>query len=310
MMDTNGNNLVPFETLTHEDVVIIPAFGTTLDIEKKLRATGIQLEKYDTTCPFVEKVWNKSEQIAARGYSVIVHGKPSHEETRATFSHSAAHTPTVVVNDMKEAVELGRYIKVEKPSNDFYKEFQNQYTPGFDVTHDLGRIGVVNQTTMLASETQAIADYLKQVMKLHYKLDEKNIGDRFADTRDTLCYATLDNQSAVTGMLEQDADLAIVVGGRNSSNTSHLVDLCEEKLPAYFIRSSEDLFSSTELLHFNWRTKVEKMVQYYLPSHQPARILITSGASCPDAIVEDVIKRLLEFYPEAEDFEGISKKWT
>jgi 4-hydroxy-3-methylbut-2-enyl diphosphate reductase len=310
MMDTNGNNLVPFETLTHEDVVIIPAFGTTLDIEKKLRATGIQLEKYDTTCPFVEKVWNKSEQIAARGYSVIVHGKPSHEETRATFSHSAAHTPTVVVNDMKEAVELGRYIKVEKPSNDFYKEFQNQYTPGFDVTHDLGRIGVVNQTTMLASETQAIADYLKQVMKLHYKLDEKNIGDRFADTRDTLCYATLDNQSAVTGMLEQDADLAIVVGGRNSSNTSHLVDLCEEKLPTYFIRSSEDLFSSTELLHFNWRTKVEKMVQYYLPSHQPARILITSGASCPDAIVEDVIKRLLEFYPEAEDFEGISKKWT
>jgi len=310
MMDTKGNSLVPFETLTHEDVVIIPAFGTTLDIESKLRATGIQLEKYDTTCPFVEKVWNKSEQIAARGYSVIVHGKPSHEETRATFSHSAAHTPTVIVNDMKEAVELGRYIKGEKPSGDFYTEFQNRFTPGFDVTHDLGRIGVVNQTTMLASDTQAIADYLKQVMKMHYQLDEKNIGDRFADTRDTLCYATLDNQSAVTGMLEQDADLAIVVGGRNSSNTSHLVELCEEKLPTYFIRSSEDLFSSTELLHFNWRTKVEKMVQYYLPTHQPARILITSGASCPDAIVEDVIKRLLEFYPEAEDFEAISKKWT
>jgi len=310
MMDTKGNNLVPFESLTHEDVVIIPAFGTTLDIESKLRATGIQLEKYDTTCPFVEKVWNKSEQIAARGYSVIVHGKPSHEETRATFSHSAAHTPTVIVNDMKEAVELGRYIKGEKPSGDFYTEFQNRFTPGFDVTHDLGRIGVVNQTTMLASDTQAIADYLKQVMKLHYKLDEKNIGDRFADTRDTLCYATLDNQSAVTGMLEQDADMAIVVGGRNSSNTSHLVELCEEKLTTYFIRSAEDLFSSTELLHFNWRTKVEKMVQYYLPTHQPARILITSGASCPDAIVEDVIKRLLEFYPEAEDFEGISKKWT
>jgi 4-hydroxy-3-methylbut-2-en-1-yl diphosphate reductase len=309
-MDTKGNNLVPFETLTHEDVVIIPAFGTTLEIERKIRASGIHVEKYDTTCPFVEKVWNKSEQIAARGYSVIVHGKPSHEETRATFSHSAAHTPTVIVNDMKEAVELGRYIKGEKPSGDFYTEFQNQFTPGFDVTHDLGRIGVVNQTTMLASDTQAIADYLKQVMKLHYNLDEKNIGDRFADTRDTLCYATLDNQSAVTGMLEQDADLAIVVGGRNSSNTSHLVELCEQKLPTYFIRSSEDLFSSTDLLHFNWRTKVEKLVQYYLPAHQPARILITSGASCPDAIVEDVIKRLLEFYPEAEDFEGISKKWA
>ncbi len=116
MMDTKGNQLVPFEELTPDDVVIIPAFGTTLDIESKLRSTGIQVEKYDTTCPFVEKVWNRSEQIAVKGYSVIVHGKPSHEETRATFSHSAAHTPTVVVNDMEEAVELGRYITGEKPA--------------------------------------------------------------------------------------------------------------------------------------------------------------------------------------------------
>lgn len=310
MMDTKGRQLIPFEDLHADDVVIIPAFGTTLDIEGKLRATGIQIEKYDTTCPFVEKVWNRSEQIAAKGYSVIVHGKPSHEETRATFSHSAVNTPTVVVNDMNEAVELGRYITGEKPAADFYVEFKDRHSKGFDVTRDLGRFGVVNQTTMLASDTQAIADYLKKVVKDHYQLDESSISDRFADTRDTLCYATLDNQSAVTGMLEQEADLAIVVGGRNSSNTSHLVELCEEKLATYFIRSEEDLISATDIRDFNWRTKEEKLVSHYLPTRKPARILITSGASCPDAMVEGVIKKLWQFYPDAKDFQELSKTWN
>jgi 4-hydroxy-3-methylbut-2-enyl diphosphate reductase len=309
MMDTKGNQLIPFENLSPDDIVIIPAFGTTLDIEAKLRNTGIQIEKYDTTCPFVEKVWNRSEQIAEKGYSVVVHGKPSHEETRATFSHSAAHTPTVVVNDMKEAIELGRYITGEKNPAEFYIEFKNRHTPGFDVIKDLGRIGVVNQTTMLASDTQAIADYLKQIIKDHFKLNEQSIGERFADTRDTLCYATLDNQSAVTGMLQQEADFAIVVGGRNSSNTSHLVELCEEKLTTYFIRSEEDLLSGAEVLDFNWRTKEEKRVNNYLPVHKPARVLITSGASCPDALVEGVIRRLVEFYPDAKDIEEVGKLW-
>jgi len=309
MMDTKGNQLVPFETLTPDDIVIIPAFGTTLDIETKLRSIGIQIEKYDTTCPFVEKVWNRSEQIAQKGYSVVVHGKPSHEETRATFSHSSLHTPTVIIEDMSEAVALGRYISGEKQAADFYIEFKNRHTPEFDVTRDLMQIGVVNQTTMLASDTQAIADYLKQIIKDHYQLNEQSIGERFADTRDTLCYATLDNQSAVTGMLEQEADLAIVVGGRNSSNTSHLVELCEEKLPTHFIRSDQDLLSVSELLDFNWRTKEEKIVNNYLPATRPANILITSGASCPDAMVESVINRLLEFYPDAKSIDEIRKIW-
>jgi 4-hydroxy-3-methylbut-2-enyl diphosphate reductase len=167
----------------------------------------------------------------------------------------------------------------------------------------------VNQTTMLASDTQAIADYLKQIIKEHFQLNEQSIGERFADTRDTLCYATLDNQSAVTGMLQQEADLAIVVGGRNSSNTSHLVELCEEKLRTYFIRSEEDLISGEELLDFNWRTKEDRRVKNFLPGHKPARILITSGASCPDAMVEGVIRRLLEFYPDAKDFDEVGKLW-
>jgi 4-hydroxy-3-methylbut-2-en-1-yl diphosphate reductase len=292
LMDTYGKPLIPFEEITPDDIVLIPAFGTTLPMEEKLRGLGIPIEKYDTTCPFVEKVWNRSEQIAAKGYSIVLHGKPTHEETRATFSHSSANAPTVVVNDMKEAVELGKYITGEKPVQAFYSEFAGRYSEGFDAGRDLQRIGVVNQTTMLATDTQAIADHLKQVIAEHYKLDASGIAERFADTRDTLCYATNDNQSAVMGMLEQEADLAIVVGGRNSSNTSHLVELCEEKLPTFFIRSEEDILSAAAILHGNWRTREESVVNRWLPDHHPVRILLTSGASCPDSIVEAVIRKI------------------
>src|SRR6185437_819882 len=122
-----------------------------------------------TTCPFVEKVWNRAEKIGDDGYTIIVHGKPGHEETRATFSHSKAHTHTVVVKDMAEAQLLGNYISGIHPPDRFYEDFKGRYSEGFDVTKDLQRIGVVNQTTMLASETQAIADYLKNVITAHYK---------------------------------------------------------------------------------------------------------------------------------------------
>jgi len=237
--------MIPFETLTQDDVVIIPAFGTTVEIEQMLTAKGIQIEKYNTTCPFVEKVWNRSEQIAAKGYSIVVHGKPKHEETRATFSHASQHTPTIVVNDMKETIELAKYITGEKPAGDFYNEFTGRYSEGFDITKDLQRFGVVNQTTQLATDTQEIADYLKQTVKDFYQLTDITISERFADTRDTLCYATNDNQTAVAGMLATEADLAIVVGGYNSSNTSHLVELCEAKLPTYFIDKAEKLSVET-----------------------------------------------------------------
>ncbi len=292
LQDTYGKTLIPFEEITAEDIVLIPAFGTTLEIEQKLKDIGIQTEKYDTTCPFVEKVWNRSEVIAKKNYSIIIHGKPKHEETRATFSHAAFNAPSVVVKDMKEAIELAKYITGEKPAAEFYSEFNNQYSEGFDVTKHLQRIGVVNQTTMLASDTQAIADYLKQVITDTFKTE-----DSFADTRDTLCYATNDNQSAVTGMLQTPADLAIVVGGYNSSNTSHLVELCEEKLPTYFISSAEKINSANQILHYNFHTKEELLTTDFLPAEQPIRILITSGASCPDAIVEAVINKLISFYP-------------
>ena len=297
LQDTYGKQAIPFDDINGDDVVIIPAFGTTLEIQHLLEEKGIHTEQYDTTCPFVKKVWNRSEQIAEKGYSIVVHGKPKHEETRATFSHASSNTPTVVVNDMKEAIALAQYITRQKPATEFYTEFAGRYSPGFDAEKDLECIGVVNQTTQLATDTQAISDYLRGVMMDYYKLDESTIHTHFADTRDTLCYATNDNQSAVSGMLDTPADIAIVVGGYNSSNTSHLVELCEQKLPTYFINDADKLISNKEIVHCNWRTKEENKVINYLPQNEPARILITSGASCPDAVVERVIEKLLSFYP-------------
>lgn len=296
LQDTKGKQIVPFETLTKEDVVIIPAFGTTLAIAEKLTAIGIAIEQYDTTCPFVEKVWNRSEQIAKKAYSVVLHGKPMHEETRATFSHAAINTPTIVVSDMEETIRLSEYITGERPPNDFYDEFNGRYSAGFNVERDLQRFGVVNQTTMLASDTQSIADYLKQVMIKKYNLTEATVEERFAETRDTLCYATNDNQTAVYGLLETAADLAIVVGGYNSSNTSHLVELCEEKLPTYFINSEYKIASPFAIEHFNFQTKEEIITHDFLPATNPVKILLTSGASCPDAVVEGVIAKLISFY--------------
>ena len=303
LMDTYGNQIVPFEEITGEDIVLIPAFGTTLPIEEKLLGLGIAIEKYNTTCPFVEKVWNRSEQVAAKGYSIIVHGKPTHEETRATFSHTSVHAPTVVVNDMKETIELGKFITGERDAKEFYTVFAGRFSDGFDVIKDLQRLGVVNQTTMLASDTQAIADYLKKVMLTHYSLDDSTISERFADTRDTLCYATNDNQTAVAHLLEQEAELALVIGGRNSSNTSHLVELCEHKLPTYFIRSEEDILSSDEILHANWITREESIVKDWLPKQHPVRILVTSGASCPDSMVEGVLRKIHSFFPTAKSID-------
>ena len=310
LQDTRGKQVIPFETLTSDDIVIIPAFGTTLAIEEQLTKTGIAIHKYNTTCPFVEKVWNRSEQIAKKNYTVVVHGKPTHEETRATFSHASAHTATVIVNDMDEAVELGKYITGEKDVATFYDEFAGKYTDGFNPAKDLDRIGVVNQTTMLASDTEAIANYLKDVMKKKYGLDETNITQRFADTRDTLCYATNDNQSSVYGMLQTDADLAIVVGGYNSSNTSHLVELCEEKLPTYFINNDEKIISKDSIRHFNFHTREEMVTNNFLPQKDVTKILVTSGASCPDALVEAVIEKLSSFYNVTKTMDDMLQEFS
>lgn len=304
LQDTHGKQLIPFEEITADDIVLIPAFGTTLDIEALLQEKGIPTEKYNTTCPFVEKVWNRSEVIAKKEYTIVIHGKPSHEETRATFSHAAANAPSVVVKDMQEAELLATFITGQKPAEEFYSAFKGQFSNGFDVHLHLKKLGVVNQTTMLASDTQAIADYLKQVIIAHTR-DSAS----FADTRDTLCYATNDNQTAVSGMLETAADLAIVVGGYNSSNTSHLVELCELKLPTYYISSADKLISREEISHYNFHTKQELKSTGYLPDQSPVHILITSGASCPDAMVEAVIDKLLTYFPGATDIDTVVRRF-
>ena len=308
LQDTYGKQVIPFESLTNDDVVIIPAFGTTLDIEKQLTDIGIETYRYNTTCPFVEKVWNRSEQIAKKNYTVIVHGKPTHEETRATFSHASAHTPTIIVNDMNDAIILGKYISGQKHIDLFNHDFNGKYSDGFDIHKDLERIGVVNQTTMLASDTQEISEFLKQVMIKKYNLDNKNIEGRFADTRDTLCYATNDNQSAVYGLLEQEADLAIVVGGYNSSNTTHLVELCEAEIPTYFINDEEKIIAAGSILHYDIHRKAEKLTEKFLTDKNPVKILMTSGASCPDALVEAIINKLKTIFNVDKSTEELLKQ--
>jgi 4-hydroxy-3-methylbut-2-en-1-yl diphosphate reductase len=296
LQDTYGNQLIPFEEINGDDVVIIPAFGTTLEIESILKNKGITIEKYNTTCPFVEKVWNRSEQIAKKGYSIIIHGKAKHEETRATFSQVSIYTPTIVIENMKEAMRLALYMTKQLPHASFYREFAGRFSKNFDIHKDLQRFGVVNQTTQLATDTQGISEYLKNYVMKFYQLNSTTISERFADTRDTLCYATNDNQTAVIEMLNTEADIAIVVGGRNSSNTSHLVELCEAKLPTYFIDEASKLISKTEIIHCDWKSKQESIIENYLPEKSFTKVLITSGASCPDAVVEKVINRLVSFF--------------
>ena len=302
LQDTYGKQLIPFEEITPEDVVIIPAFGITVALEKKLRSLGIEPAKYNTTCPFVEKVWNRGETLGEKGYSLVIHGKPKHEETRATFSRTAAHSPAIVISNMDEAIELATYITGEKNKAEFFTRFAGRYSEGFDPDIHLRRFGVINQTTQLATDTQAIADYLKNVLLSI----QTNTAEAFADARDTLCYATNDNQTAVLGMLEQKADFAIVVGGYNSSNTSHLVELCEEKLPTYFISGPEKIGDKIVIEHYDWRKGIIHTTEnFFSPIDNPVTIMITSGASCPDALVEQVLERLLSFFPCAKTKEEI-----
>lgn len=303
IMDTDGSQRVPWDAISPEDIVIIPAFGTTVEIMDLLTARGIPTAIYDTTCPFVQKVWKRAEQLGQEQFSIVVHGKPKHEETRATFSHSQQNAPTVVVRDMAETEQLAAIIEGRLPLAQFEALFAGKYSEGFDPARDLQRLGVVNQTTMLASETQAIADRLRQAVVTRY--GEANWRDHFADTRDTLCYATNDNQRATFGLLEHDADLAIVVGGYNSSNTSHIVELLEEKFPTYFISSAAQILSADTIAHYDYPHKRHLQTQDYLPAHTPVRIVLTSGASCPDTLVDAVMERLLSFYPDAKAAEAV-----
>ena len=303
IMDTSGNQLINWSEINSEDIVIIPAFGTTLEIQNKLAEIGLDAYKYNTTCPFVEKVWNRSTQLGKQDYTIIIHGKHYHEETRATFSHSVLNSASVIVRDIEETKYLSQVILNEKSEEDFYEFFKGKYSEGFDVKRDLQKIGVVNQTTMLATETQAIADYLKETMLKKY--GENNLKNHFADTRDTLCYATNDNQDATYSLLGKKADFAIVVGGYNSSNTSHIVELCEAKIKTYFISSPDRIISKNLISHFDIQNKVEITSNNYMPNKKPVDILLTSGASCPDAIVDQVLRKITSLFDGVKKLEAV-----
>ena len=301
IMDTQGNQLIDWDQITKDDIVITPAFGTTIEIQNLLENKGVSLKEYDTTCPFVTRVWKKAESISKKNFSIIIHGKYDHEETRATFSHSDKNSPSLVIKDINEAKILSEIINEKRPIQDFYDNFKGKYSINFDPINDLKRIGVVNQTTMLASETEEISEFLKSTIVKKYGID--NYKDHFADTRDTLCYATNENQKSTYGLLEETADIAIVVGGYNSSNTSHLVELCEEKLKTFFIKSDEEIVNKDLINHYDYKNKKMNKSFDYLPKKNKIKIILTSGASCPDSIVEKVLRKLLSYFKNSKSVE-------
>ena len=292
---TSGEPLLPLDTLTPGDLVIVPAFGAPTEVLDDLSSRGVDVQAYDTTCPFVVRVWKKGASIGAKGYTVIVHGKRTHEETRATFSRAAASAPVVVVRDEAETEALAAVIEGREDAAFFWDHFTGKTSEGFDPARDLARLGVVNQTTMLASETAAIAERIRQAVVTRDG-DDANI----ADTSDTLCYATKENQDATEALIASGADVAIVVGGYNSSNTSHLVELCEDAgLPTYFVSDADQLISPSLVRHFDWRTKTPRETADWLPEvdGRPLDVILTAGASCPDALLDAVIQTLLSWTP-------------
>jgi 4-hydroxy-3-methylbut-2-enyl diphosphate reductase len=306
LQDTLGNQLISFDTLTANDIVMIPAFGAPLQLLQLLHDKGIATESYNTTCPFVERVWKKSEQVGKSKHTIIIHGKYQHEETRSTFSRSARDSEAViVVKDMEESVRLSEYILGGKSQQQFEEEFAGKYSEGFSISQHFKKLAVINQTTMLATETQAIADYFKSVVSKKYGAEHLN--EHFGDTRDTLCYATNENQDATYGLLKNEADLAIVVGGYNSSNTSHLAELCEQKFKTYFISSAEEIQDDQSIRHYNYRSKQFIVTQNFLPLFDPLKIIITSGASCPDSVLENIIHRINSFFEDVKPLEEVLK---
>ena len=299
---TSGEQIIPFDELSANDIVIIPAFGTTLETENRLREIGVDVEAYDTTCPFVEKVWTRSSQIAKKNFSVVIHGKHYHEETRATFSHAQSGAPSVVVRDMAQTELLTSVIRGEKDRDFFYRTFEGRYSEGFDPDRDLVRVGVVNQTTMLATETAEIAAMVRQALMDRYGDDGIQ---HFADTSDTLCYATNENQNATRALIDDGADLTIIVGGTNSSNTSHLAELCEEQMPTYFVTGPEGLLSRDLIEHFDLHKKEMVTSESWLPMNRPLNVLLTAGASCPDILLDQIMERVCSWQSDCAAVEEV-----
>ena len=300
IFDGAGERQVAEEEIGADDIVLIPAFGTTLQIEESLQQSGIDTstgefrENYDTTCPFVSKVWKRGEELGREGYTIVIHGKFRHEETQATHSHTEQHAKTLVVLDREEAEKVRDFILGEMDLEQFREQFEGKWSEGFDPERDLERVAVVNQTTMLAEETQEVTEILRAAMRGRY--GEEDLDHHCADTNDTLCYATNQNQNATRSLLRSGAALAVIVGGYNSSNTAHLVEICSEMMPSYLIANHTEMLSRGEIRHFDIHAKKPVVGNDWLPEELPVRLVVTSGASCPDVLMNQVIERIAGFF--------------
>lgn len=294
--------------LTEEDIVIIPAFGATNEDKARLIRRGLSIRENDATCMLVEKVWKAARRYAQEGFTVLIHGKAEHEETKATFSNSSSYGPALMIRNMEHARRLAEVIQAEpsKKTTLFEASFAGLYSDGFDPHRHLERIAVVNQTTLLRNETLNIIDYLREIVVQKY--GEDKVADHLwsKGKGDTLCYATQVNQDALQKAVEQSLDAALVVGGKNSSNTFQLYRVCEQRFGpgAHYIQSEKNIHSLERVRHYIFphnltsaaATVEEERPLLPLPTDKP-RILLTGGASCPDGIIQQVIHRINSFFP-------------
>jgi len=279
-----------YDRLDPKDVVIVPAFGAPTSFMDKIADKGCYV--VDTTCGDVMKVWRRVRTYAKDGATSIIHGKADHEETRATASRAlgeAGDGHYVVVLTLDDTDFLCRYIREGGDRDAFFARFEGGLSPGFDPDLHLERVGVANQTTMLKSETEEIQRRVRQAVIDRDRADAGNF-----QVFDTICGATQERQDALFEMLRQPMDLLLVVGGYNSSNTSHLVEIAEKELPTFFIRTAGCLDSLEQLVHFDLHRGEEVASPYpeVLLGEGPATIGITAGASCPSNLIEDTILRV------------------
>ena len=279
------------DDVTAADVVIIPAFGAEVSTMDRLKAIGCHT--VDTTCGDVLSVWKRVTQYATEQVTSIIHGKAWHEETKATSSRALAKGPGhyLVVYNLEETDYVCDYIRHGGNKEEFLSKFAGAHSPSFDPDRDLQCLGLANQTTMLRSETEEVQRRLRQAMLDRYGLEE--LPRRFCFF-DTICGATQERQDALNELLAQPLDLMIVVGGYNSSNTSHLVEMSEERFPTYFIKAASMIASDKLIRHFNLHQQREIETADWLPSGRELSVGVTAGASCPNNLIEETIRRLFE----------------
>ena len=277
--------------LTPEDVVIIPAFGTEVGTRKRIEAFGCQT--VDTTCGDVMSVWKRVQQYSRESVTSIIHGKAKHEETKATTSQATAYGTGhyLVVFDLAETDYVCDYILRGGNREEFLTRFKGAYSPGFDPDLHLVTVGVANQTTMLRGETEEVQRRFRKAMEVRYGTESLPSHFRFFDT---ICGATQDRQDALEKMLREPMDLLIVVGGYNSSNTSHLAEMGEKVLPTYFIKNAAMMESTVLIRHWNQHIPAEVVTENWYRTVGEMTVGITAGASCPNNLIEETIKRLFK----------------